>query len=132
MAEKSSETQQSQTGSGAQPDPEPIVAEREAQQPAGETQQSAGEGQPWGEWASTAAPASDSERDASHRLRAGLITGGALAGGGALALIIRRGRAGAQQAATKRRLLLPWRLRRAEQRRTPSKMELLRSRVWRR
>jgi hypothetical protein len=64
------------------------------------------------------------------RMRAKLLAGAALAGGGALATIRKRKRARAQQG--QRRSLMPARLRRTARKREPTNMELLRSKLWRR
>lgn len=125
----SSEIQPEDVGNGGQPDPQPVAPEDEAHQSEGAAGQFGGQPQPWGEWTPDAE--SRSEAHADRRLRSGLIAGGALAGGGALALIASRRRAHARRSAPRRALLVPKRLRRIGRRR-PSQLELLRSRLWHR
>ncbi|HLI31793.1 MAG TPA: hypothetical protein VKU89_03495 [Solirubrobacteraceae bacterium] len=125
----SSEIQPEDVSNGGQPDPQPVAPEDESQQSEGAGGQLGGQPQPWGEW--TPDVESRSEAHADRRLRSGLIAGGALAGGGALALIASRRRAHTRRSAPRQALLVPERLRRIGRRR-PSQLELLGSRLWHR
>jgi hypothetical protein len=123
MANSSSEAEPNATSKSGQQDGDPIAPERDTQQPAAE-------GSLWGEW--TPAGSATFDPQPNRHVRAKLIAGGALAGGGALALIRQRRLAGAKHQGHKRRSLIPKRLRHPEQRRAPSRTALLRIKLWRR